>query len=99
MFSSHILTQPLCRDVPPVFFPFHYAPFASDFKNIEDVRSDFDLGMTPFCPLEQLMGVFPESSGKFLPPAWRQLMGADVSRCGTCIYVAYSIAWTIIILI
>ena len=29
---------------------FHYAPFASDFRGIKDVRSDFDLGTTPFCP-------------------------------------------------
>ena len=49
------------------FYPYHYAPFASDFKNITRVRNDFDRGTTPFAPLEQLMGVFPASSGKFLP--------------------------------
>ena len=61
------------------FYPYHYAPFASDFKNITMVRNDFDRGTTPFAPLEQLMGVFPASSGKFLPPSWRELMMRDVS--------------------
>ncbi len=62
------------------FYPFHYAPFASDFIGIKDVRSDFDMGTKPFCPLEQLMGVFPAASGKFLPQTWRTLMSADVSK-------------------
>ena len=60
------------------FYPFHYAPFASDFRNIKKVRNDFDKGTAPFRPLEQLMGVFPESSGKFLPPSWHHLMGDEV---------------------
>ena len=33
-----------------------------------------DRGTTPFAPLKQLMGVFPASSGKFLPLSWRELM-------------------------
>ena len=61
------------------FYPYHYAPFASDFKNITNVRNDFDKGTVPFAPLEQLMGVFPASSGKFLPVSWRELMRKDVS--------------------
>ena len=61
-----------------VLYPYHYAPFASDFKNITRVRNDFDRGTTPFAPLEQLMGVFPASSGKFLPLSWRELMMRDV---------------------
>ena len=60
------------------FYPYHYAPFASDFKDITKVRNDFDQGTVPFAPLEQLMGVFPASSGKFLPLSWRQLMMKDV---------------------
>lgn len=32
-----------------------------------------------FKPLEQLMGVFPAASGKFLPPTWRELMSDPVS--------------------
>ncbi|CAB3993307.1 5 -3 exoribonuclease 2 [Paramuricea clavata] len=56
------------------YFPFHYAPFASDFKNIESKRYSFEKGTQPFNPLEQLMSVFPAASGNFLPPTWRDLM-------------------------
>ncbi|XP_061443976.1 5'-3' exoribonuclease 2 isoform X2 [Rhineura floridana] len=56
------------------YYPFHYAPFASDFEGIADMPSDFEKGTKPFRPLEQLMGVFPAASGNFLPPTWRKLM-------------------------
>ncbi|TKC45144.1 hypothetical protein EI555_008658 [Monodon monoceros] len=56
------------------YYPFHYAPFASDFEGIADMASDFEKGTKPFKPLEQLMGVFPAASGNFLPPSWRKLM-------------------------
>ncbi|KAF3824618.1 hypothetical protein GH733_009952 [Mirounga leonina] len=56
------------------YYPFHYAPFASDFEGIADMPSDFEKGTKPFKPLEQLMGVFPAASGNFLPPSWRKLM-------------------------
>ncbi|XP_007421458.1 5'-3' exoribonuclease 2 isoform X1 [Python bivittatus] len=56
------------------YYPFHYAPFASDFEGIADMVSDFEKGTKPFKPLEQLMGVFPAASGNFLPPTWRKLM-------------------------
>ncbi|XP_069464167.1 5'-3' exoribonuclease 2 [Ambystoma mexicanum] len=56
------------------FFPFHYAPFASDFRDITDMFSDFEKNTKPFKPLEQLMGVFPAASGNFLPSTWRRLM-------------------------
>lgn len=55
------------------FYPFHYAPFASDFKDITSIDVRFEKGF-PFRPLEQLMGVFPAASGKFLPATWRALM-------------------------
>ncbi|XP_072542988.1 5'-3' exoribonuclease 2 [Salminus brasiliensis] len=56
------------------YFPFHYAPFASDFKDIKDMFQEFEKETKPFKPLEQLMGVFPAASGNFLPETWRALM-------------------------
>ncbi|XP_061098917.1 5'-3' exoribonuclease 2 isoform X3 [Conger conger] len=56
------------------FFPFHYAPFASDFKDIKEMFTEFEKDTQPFKPLEQLMGVFPAASGNFLPETWRTLM-------------------------
>uniref|UniRef100_A0A7N6AIV6 5'-3' exoribonuclease n=1 Tax=Anabas testudineus TaxID=64144 RepID=A0A7N6AIV6_ANATE len=62
------------------YFPFHYAPFASDFKDIKGMFTDFEKGTKPFKPLEQLMSVFPAASGNFLPQTWRNLMtGPDSS--------------------
>uniref|UniRef100_A0A665UM72 5'-3' exoribonuclease n=1 Tax=Echeneis naucrates TaxID=173247 RepID=A0A665UM72_ECHNA len=61
------------------YFPFHYAPFASDFKDIKDMFTEFEKGTKPFKPLEQLMGVFPAASGNFLPETWRTLMTSPVS--------------------
>ncbi|XP_027199537.2 5'-3' exoribonuclease 2 Rat1 [Dermatophagoides pteronyssinus] len=61
------------------FFPFHYACFASDFKNIEQIDIKFDRMAKPFKPLEQLMSVFPAASSKSLPPTWRELMSRNDS--------------------
>uniref|UniRef100_A0A4W6FTE8 5'-3' exoribonuclease n=1 Tax=Lates calcarifer TaxID=8187 RepID=A0A4W6FTE8_LATCA len=61
------------------YFPFHYAPFASDFKDIKDMFTEFEKETKPFKPLEQLMGVFPAASGNFLPQTWRNLMTSPVS--------------------
>ncbi|XP_064394780.1 5'-3' exoribonuclease 2-like [Halichondria panicea] len=61
------------------FYPYHYAPFASDFKQISHIRNDFNRDTQPFRPLEQLMGVFPEASGTFLPPSWREFMAVEDS--------------------
>jgi len=62
------------------FYPFHYAPFASDFLAIEKVDTSFEKGTQPFQPLQQLMSVFPAASGKFLPPTWREKMSAPDSE-------------------
>ncbi|XP_076021441.1 5'-3' exoribonuclease 2 isoform X3 [Genypterus blacodes] len=61
------------------YFPFHYAPFASDFKDIPEMFTEFEKGTKPFNPLEQLMSVFPAASGNFLPTTWRNLMTSSDS--------------------
>jgi 5'-3' exoribonuclease 2 len=40
------------------YYPYHFAPFAADFEDIDKMDINFDLGQ-PFKPFEQLMGVFP----------------------------------------
>ncbi|XP_016995150.3 5'-3' exoribonuclease 1 [Drosophila takahashii] len=55
------------------YYPFHYAPFISDLKNIEQVQIDFQLG-TPFLPFQQLLAVLPAASCKLLPVAYHDLM-------------------------
>lgn len=62
------------------FFPFHYAPFASDMKNITEVSINFDKEAPPFKPLEQLMAVFPAASASALPKTWRNLMSDQNSN-------------------
>ena len=62
------------------YYPFHYAPFASDLRNIERFRKNciFEIG-APFRPVEQLMAVLPEDSSHALPEASRWLMSDSMS--------------------
>ena len=49
------------------FYPFHYAPCASDLVGLaEFAGGQFELG-APFLPFTQLMAVFPPASGHALP--------------------------------
>lgn len=56
------------------YYPFHYAPFASDLRNIDSYGEiEFELS-EPFRPIEQLLAVFPANSVRALPEPCHWLM-------------------------
>jgi 5'-3' exoribonuclease 2 len=55
------------------YYPYHYAPFAADFVDLDKMSVKFEKG-TPFKPYEQLMGVFPASSKHAIPESFHSLM-------------------------
>jgi 5'-3' exoribonuclease 2 len=55
------------------YYPYHYAPFAADFVDLDKLTIKFEKG-TPFKPYEQLMGVFPASSKHAIPESFHSLM-------------------------
>lgn len=55
------------------YYPYHYAPFAADFVDIDQMDIKFTKGI-PFKPYEQLMGVLPAASNHAIPEIFRDLM-------------------------
>ena len=55
------------------FYPFHYAPFASDLTDLKDLKINFKLDK-PFMPFEQLLSVLPPYSAGALPSCFQKLM-------------------------
>lgn len=63
------------------YYPYHYAPFASDLVECDIVTEDIHLDMgVPFKPFTQLQAVMPASSGKLvLPKCYSDLMTNPMS--------------------
>ncbi|ERF76240.1 5'-3' exoribonuclease 2 [Endocarpon pusillum Z07020] len=55
------------------YYPYHYAPFAADFIDLDKMDIQFAKGK-PFKPYEQLMGVLPAASNHAIPPVFHSLM-------------------------
>ncbi len=60
------------------FFPFHYAPFASDLVGLAQLQIHFEEG-EPFEPFNQLLGVLPQASSHCLPECLRWLFSSPKS--------------------
>ncbi|KAK5859722.1 hypothetical protein PBY51_021255 [Eleginops maclovinus] len=60
------------------YYPYHYAPFLSDIRNIADLKLTFDIGR-PFMPFQQLLAVLPAASMELLPQSYRHLMSSENS--------------------
>jgi len=54
------------------YYPYHYAPFASDFIN--PILVQFEPNTIPLTPFEQLMSVLPPASSDLLPAPLASLM-------------------------
>ena len=61
------------------YYPYHYAPFAADFVDLDKMNVKFEKG-TPFHPYEQLMGVLPAASNHAIPKVFHSLMTEEDSE-------------------
>lgn len=55
------------------YYPYHYAPFAADFKELTSIKLTFEKGQIAR-PFEQLMSVLPAASRDALPEVFHPLM-------------------------
>uniref|UniRef100_UPI00398EEF20 5'-3' exoribonuclease 1 isoform X2 n=1 Tax=Pristiophorus japonicus TaxID=55135 RepID=UPI00398EEF20 len=60
------------------YYPFHYAPYLSDIRNISKLKITLDMGR-PFKPFEQLLAVLPAASKELLPNCYQFLMTDEES--------------------
>nr|XP_015216785.1 PREDICTED: 5'-3' exoribonuclease 1 isoform X1 [Lepisosteus oculatus] len=60
------------------YYPYHYAPFLSDIRNISKLEMRFEMAK-PFMPFEQLLAVLPAASKDLLPECYRHLMTSEGS--------------------
>ncbi|KAF7729242.1 5'-3' exoribonuclease 2 [Apophysomyces ossiformis] len=60
------------------YYPYYYAPMASDFTNLDSIDMTFELSK-PFRPFEQLMGVLPAASRSHIPKSFHSLMTDELS--------------------
>lgn len=63
--------------LPYRYYPYHYAPYLSDIRNINKLKIRFDLGK-PFMPFEQLLAVLPAASKDLLPKCYQ--VGCNILR-------------------
>ncbi|KAI9839684.1 MAG: 5'-3' exoribonuclease 2 [Sclerophora amabilis] len=61
------------------YYPYHYAPFAADFADLQSMKISFEKGAI-FKPFEQLMGVLPAASNHAIPEVFHELMTNEDSE-------------------
>lgn len=73
------------------YYPYHYAPFAGELKDLEKfIPIKFEKG-SPFLPYEQLMSVLPSASAHCLPEIYHWYMKDKNS----CLYEYYPLDFEI----